>query len=273
MTTTRPAPAVQRSKIPAKSVALPVEHGAWGFLFEPLLAGVILAPSPAAFFITLFVVGAFLMRQPLKFYLGDRLARKTLPRTGLARRFVRIFGAITGVGLLGTLLFAPLPSLLPFAAAAPIVVYLISQDLARQSRELVPELLAAAALASSIAVVTLAGGIAPIQAFAFWSLMVARLIPSVLYVRSRLRLEKGKHYNPLASTVTHIVAVGLVAALYTYGLSSILTIWFSVFLAGRAIYGLSGFEPSRTAKKLGVLEVVYGVIYALTLVIGYYTGI
>ena len=273
MTTTRPAPAVQRSKIPAKSVALPVEHGAWGFLFEPLLAGVILAPSPAALFISIFVVGAFLMRQPLKFYLGDRLARKTLPRTGLARRFVIIFGAITGVGLLGTLLFAPLTSLLPFVAAAPIVAYLISQDLARQSREMVPELLAAGALASSIAVVTLAGGFAPIQAFAFWSLMVARLIPSVLYVRSRLRLEKGKPYSTLASTATHIAAIALAASLYSYGLGSLLTIVFSAFLAGRAIYGLSGRETSKTAKKLGVLEVVYGVIYALTLVTGHYTGI
>lgn len=33
------------AKVPPRPIALPVEHGAWGFLFEPLAAGLILAPA------------------------------------------------------------------------------------------------------------------------------------------------------------------------------------------------------------------------------------
>src|SRR5215813_9262916 len=91
----------RKVKVPAKSIALPVEHGAWGFLFEPLIAGLILAPSVAAPFITLFAVGTFLTRQPLKFALGDWLQKRRLPRTDVARRFVAVFGGITAVGLVG----------------------------------------------------------------------------------------------------------------------------------------------------------------------------
>src|SRR5215510_1395575 len=118
----------RKVKVPAGRSTLPVEHGAWGFLFEPLIAGLILAPSVAAPFITLLAVGAFLTRQPLKFALGDWLQKRRLPRTDVARRFVVIFGSIAAVGLLGSFLLAPLYSLVPFVLVAPIVVYLIIQD-------------------------------------------------------------------------------------------------------------------------------------------------
>src|SRR5215470_1089516 len=97
----------RKAKVPARSIALPVEHGAWGFLFEPLVAGLILAPSVAGPFITLLAVGAFLTRQPLKFALGDWLQKRRLPRTEVARRFVFIFGSIAAVGLLGSIFLAP----------------------------------------------------------------------------------------------------------------------------------------------------------------------
>lgn len=263
----------KRSAIPAKSVALPVEHGAWGFLFEPLLAGLILAPSLAAPFIALFVVGSFLSRQPLKFYLGDRLSKKNLPRTALARRFVVIFGAIAIAGFIGTLLLTPVNNLFPFAVAAPIVVYLIAQDIARQTRELLPEVLAAMALASSITVVALAGGFELTFALSLWALMAVRLIPSVFYVRSRLRLQKSKPFDRVMPIGSHFAATAVVAALYFASHASVMTLLMSAFLAARAAYGLSGSAPAMSAKAIGVREVIYGVIYALTIVIGYYLGV
>lgn len=263
----------KRSAIPARSVALPVEHGAWGFLFEPLLAGLILAPSAAAPFISLFVVGSFLSRQPLKFYLGDLLSEKSLPRTNLARRFVFIFGAIALLGLVGAISLTSLNNLLPFAVAAPIVIYLITQDIARQTRELLPEILAALALASSITVVALAGGFDTPFALSLWLLMVARLIPSVLYVRSRLRLQKAKSFQVFGPLASHVVATLVVFALHSIGNASILTMTMSAFLAARAVHGLSGSAPSMSAKAIGIREVIYGTLYALTVVIGYYVGL
>lgn len=252
---------------------MPIEHGAWGFLFEPLAAGLIIAPSVAAPFITLMIVGAFLMRQPLKFLLGDWLQKRRLPRTAIARRLVLIFGGIAAVGLLGSLVFSPPLSLIPFALIAPLVVYLIIQDAARQTRQLRPELIAAFALASSITVLALADGFDYRVALALWALMLARLIPSVLYVRSRLRLEKGKEFSLVGPVAAHVAALALVAALYGFGLASILTLLMAGFLAARAVFGLSRYRQILKAKTIGVWEVIYGILYALTIVIGYYLSI
>jgi hypothetical protein len=259
-----------KRNVPIKSIALPVEHGAWGFLLEPSLAGLILAPSPAAPFILLLVVGAFLARQPLKFLLGDFLQKKRLPRTALARQLALIFGAIALAGLVGILFFAPVESFVPFVAVAPVVVYLIAQDAARKSRQLLPELLAAVALASSITAFALAGGWSYLPAFALWAIMLARLIPSVLYVRNRLRLEKGKDFSRRAPIAAHVLALPALGAFYYFGLGSVFTVVMSAFLAARAAVGLSRFRQPAKAKAIGVWEVIYGVLYALTIVFGYY---
>lgn len=249
---------------------MPVEHGAWGFLFEPALAGLIIAPSAAAPFILLLVVGAFLTRQPLKFLLGDQLQKRRLPRTGIALRFVLIFGGIAVVGLLGSVFFASPTSFIPFLIAAPITVYLIIQDIARQTRTILPEMLAAFALASSITAFALADGWKFLPAFALWAIMSARLIPSVLYVRSRLRLEKGKRFLAFVPIAAHVLALIAVSVFYFFGLSSILTISMAAFLLARAAFGLSRFRRPLKAKAVGIREVIYGVLYALTIVFGYY---
>lgn len=265
--------AKRASNIPAKSIALPVEHGAWGFLFEPLIAGVIIAPSIAAPFIPLLAIGAFLTRQPLKFFLGDWYQKRTLPRTYVARKFVLTFGGIAAFGLLGSLIFAPLHSFLPFVLASPLVIYLIIQDVARQTRHLVPELLAAAALASSVSVLALAGGFDSKFALALWAIILARLIPSILYVRNRVRMGKQKDFAVFAPIISHIAALILVIAIYYAGSASILTVIMAAFLAARAIYGLSPYQQKLSAKVIGIWEVVYGIIYALSIGIGYYIGI
>jgi len=261
------------SNIPAKSIALPVEHGAWGFLFEPLIAGIIIAPSIAAPFIPMLAIGAFLTRQPLKFFLGDWHQKRTLPRTRIARKFVLIFGGIAVVGLLGSLIFAPLHSFLPFLLASPLVVYLVVQDIARQTRHLVPELLAAAALASSVSVLALAGGFSSNFALALWAIILARLIPSILYVRNRVRMGKQKDFAIFAPIASHIAALILVIGIYYAGLASLLTVIMAAFLAGRAIYGLSPYRQALSAKVIGIWEVVYGIIYALSIGVGYYVGV
>jgi len=263
----------RKAKIPVKSITLPVEHGAWGFLLEPLAAGLIIAPGIGALFIAILSVGAFLIRQPLKFLVGDWRQKRSLPRTVVARRFVLIFGSIALTGLLGSLLFAPLHSLAPFVLVAPVVVYLIIQDAARQTREIVPELLAAVALASTITVLALAAGFAYLFAFSLWAIILARLIPSVLYVRSRLRLEKGKAFSRSAPIAAHAVALISVASLCYFDVASILTALMAALLTVRAVFGLSHYRETLKARVIGIWEVIYGVSYASSIAIGYYLDV
>src|SRR6185503_20732501 len=138
-----------KSRIPASSVALPVEHGAWGFLFEPLLAGLLIAPSLAGAALSVFIIGSFLCRGPLKFVLGDALNRKKLPRTAVARRWLTYFAIIAAVGFVASIAVANMIAFIPAVLSAPIAVYLVFQDASRKSRESVPEPLASDSLSLS----------------------------------------------------------------------------------------------------------------------------
>ena len=266
------SPVKQRSGIPLKTIALPIEHGSWGFVFEPIAAGLLLAPSLAGLFITVLVIGGFLTRQPLKFALADWQQGRRLPRTKIAKRFVLIFGAIAGFGFMGSLLVAPPHSFVSFVVVAPLVVYLILQDAARQTRNLLPEILAAIALSSSLPAMTLAAGWSLPGAIALWAIMLARLIPSIIYVRNRLRLEKRKEFSRVSSFTSHVAAVLVVGALAYSGLSPLLVVLVMFFLLGRAAFGMSRFRRVASAKTIGIYEVIYGVVTVLALVVGYHFG-
>jgi hypothetical protein len=252
---------------------LPVEHGAWGFLFEPALAGLIVAPSLAAPFVLMLFVAAFLARQPLKFLIADILQGRRLPRTGVALQFALIYVAIAIFGLTGMVLTAPPFAFIPLAAAAPLVVYLIVRDVSRQSRDLLPEMTAAFALASSISVFALAAGWDYAVAFVLWTIMLARLVPSVLYVRSRLRLAKGKEYSIAAPLGAHAVALLIVLAFYLTNAGSLLTVLMAALLLGRCACGLSRYRKILKAKIIGIWEVGYGFLFALSIVLGHYLNI
>jgi hypothetical protein len=242
-------------------------------LFEPLLAGLLIAPTLGGGFLSILIVGAFLCRQPLKFVVGDIRAGKRLPRTAVATRWLFYFGAVAAVGFIGSIFTADAVAFIPLVLSAPIAVYLILQDASRKSRETLPELLAATILSTSIASLALSAGQSSVIAVSLWFVMTARLIPSVLYVRNRLRIEKKKDYSTVWPVATHAAALALLAGLYFYGLGSVLTVAVAGFLLVRSVTGLSSSRRKLTAKQLGVREVVYGIAYALSVVIGWYLGV
>jgi hypothetical protein len=260
-------------KINTKAIALPIEHGSWGFVFEPLTAGLLIAFTPSALWISLMVVGAFLTRQPLKVLLNDWQAKRNLPQTAVARKFVLIYGAIFTFGLLGSLFFVPQAAFLPFLLVLPLAAYQIYCDASRKSRQLLPELTGAVAVSSSVAVIALAANWSFPAAVALWAIFVARLIPSILYVRNRLLLEKGKKFSRGLPVVSHVAAFAMVSALAFYGLSPMLTVLMFAVLQARAVIGLSPYRRKVKAMRIGVWEVVYGTLTALSVVIGYYLGI
>lgn len=259
-----------KRNVPAKSIALPVEHGAWGFLFEPLVAGLILAPSFAAPFVALLFVGAFLARQPLRFLLADWQQGRNLPRTRLALRFALIYSAIAVSGLIGAVIFAPAESFLPLVILAPLTFYLVSRDVARQTRQLLPELIAAVVLSSSVAVLALAAHWSLAASLAIWAVLIARLIPSIVFVRTRLRQLKGKEASPAIAIGVHYLALFAVSALAYFGLVPVLAILVMTVLLLRAIYGVSPFSPKNTAKEIGLREIAYGVFTLIGVLTGFF---
>ncbi len=256
-----------------RQLALPTEHGSWGFLLEPLVAGMAIAFSPAAPWIALMVIGAFLMRRPLQIFVADRLARRLLPQTEAALKFALGFLVIFLAGLAGSLVFAERSSLIPFVLVLPLAAYQIYCDVSRQSRELLAEMTGAVAMSSSAAAIALAGGLPWQNAAAIWFLFIARLIPSIFYVRNRLRLEKGKDFSILIPAAAHLAGFAGVAGLVSAGFLPFLTVPAFMILFARSTVGLSRFRTKMKAMKIGVWEVIYGTLAVFSLIIGYHAGI
>ncbi|MCA9913783.1 MAG: YwiC-like family protein, partial [Anaerolineae bacterium] len=77
-----------------RPIALPTEHGGWAFLYEPILLGLLLAPSVAGFLLSISGVFVFLLHQPLKLAMKDRIRGRRFPRTNWAERFVLGYGTV-----------------------------------------------------------------------------------------------------------------------------------------------------------------------------------
>lgn len=260
---------IKRPPVRVKAIALPTEHGSWGLVFEPLVAATAVAASIGSVWIILMVTGAFLARQPLKVLLNDWLSKRRLPQTEVAFKFTLFYGAIAAVGLAGSLYLIESRAFLPFAAMIPFAAYQIYCDAQRKSRDLLPELTGALAISSSAAVVALAAGWSMANALALWTIFAARLIPSILYVRARLRLEKGKEFSMSAVVVSNVAAFVAVAALAYNALIPALPVGIFAVLTFRAVIGISPYRRKIKAMRIGVWEVIYGVLTVLAIILGY----
>jgi len=257
-----------------RAIALPREHGAWGFLFEPLVAAVAVAPSVGAVAICLVYIGAFLVRQPLRIFISDLKGQRKLPQTAHAFRFICFYGSFITFGLLGSMATGSIRHFSPMLLVLPLVVYQVYCDISHKSRELIPELTGSVAITSSAAVIALTAGWEASSAAALWGVLICRLIPSILYVRNRLRLEKGKHYSRSWVGISNLAAIVVVGGLAQYGLASGITVVVFVILLTRAMFGLSSYRQKRVkAMVIGLWEVFYGLLTVLSIILGYYLSI
>lgn len=255
-----------------RAVALPAEHGGWGFLLEPLVLGLLVAPSTAGASLSLGIFGLYLLRHPLKLALADRRRGRRFARTAAAERFALAYAAIGLAGLGGAAALAGPLALLPLALAAPMALILLGFDAANRARDLLPELAAPAALAASAASIALAGGWALPSALALWAILAARAIPSVLYVRARLRLEYGRPAAIGPALLAQVGGLVAVILLCLGGLAPWLAAAALIMLLARAALGLSRWRRSVPAKVIGFREMAYGGLTALAAAAGYALG-
>ncbi|NDJ76380.1 MAG: YwiC-like family protein [Chloroflexi bacterium] len=255
-----------------KSVVIPPEHGAWGFLLEPVVLGLGIAPSWAGLFMALGVVGAFLTRHPLKIALLDRTRGKRYARTRLAERFALVYGAVALAGFVPAVVLVGLAPFAPFGLALPLVVILFASFRSNRWRSLLPELAGASAMAATAASIALAGSEGWNAALASWAVLLARNIPSIMYIRARLRLEKGQpHSAPLVLGINGIAVAGIFG-LVVAGYAPLLAVAAMALLFVRAAAGLSPYRRQVQTKTLGFLEIGYGLLVVTLTIVGYTLG-
>ncbi len=247
---------------------VPAEHGGWAFLAEPIVLGLLVACSTAGLLLAAAAVSAFLARQPLRLFLSDRRRSRRYARTVVAERAFAACAVTGALALAGAVLLARGPALLALGLAAPLAASALALDLARRSRELAAELAAALALAAVAPAIALAGGRAVGPALGLWLILAARIVPSVLYVRARLRMERGEPAAIAPALVAHAVALAGALSLASRGLMPWLGAGAIALLGLRAVYGLSRLRPWLTTRQLGVSEVVFGALAVLAIAAG-----
>lgn len=254
-----------------KSVALPVEHGGWGMLAEPILLGLLVAPSWAGLGIGVAAVFAFLARHPLKIALGDLSLGRRTARTAPASRFALGYAAVALVALVPASDGAS-GWWLPLAAAAPLGLVQLVHDVRNRGRHLLPELVGGIALGSVAAAEVRAAGWSLTAAFVAWAVMALKAVAAILYVRARLRCDRGLEFGRAAVLVIHALGAAGALALAAQGRVPWLAAAAFAVLLARAAHGLSRFHRRVRPQAVGFLELAYGLGFVLATAAGYLIG-
>ncbi|UCC52059.1 MAG: YwiC-like family protein [Anaerolineaceae bacterium] len=268
ITTKKAGPDKSGSRL--KRVALPASYGSWSLVSEPILLGIMVAPSWGGLLLALAGFLTFLLNQPLKIILADRQRGRQYARTRLAFRVAAIYILLAAICFAMVIWLLGLEPFLPLIVAVPLLIVFTVYD-NRPGRSWQAELSAPTGFSAISASIALAAGWDLPLAFALWAVMIGRSVPAVLYVRARLRLAKGKPAASGPAIGAHILA--LLAALLLVWLS--LVPWTAVLvfliLLVRAIVGLSRYRREFAPMTLGWIETGIGLMSVLFLAAGYWT--
>ncbi|GAB4571165.1 MAG: hypothetical protein Kow0077_07140 [Anaerolineae bacterium] len=265
--------ATAQRRTTTRSVALPAEHGGWGFLLEPLLLGLLLAPSWAGLAIAFATVSLFLARQPLKVLILDYRRKRRFNRTAAAERFSALYlmlalaGAVCAFWLAGAQVFLPALVALPFAAI------MLFYDAQSNSRHWLPELSGPVALSASASMIAHAGGWALLPALGLMLLLATRALPSIVYVRARLRIAKNKPASRHLAVGAHLVGALFALIFALSGQWPWLTAGMHLILIGRMFYSLYVQRPDIPAKVIGFQELGLGILMVVLTALGFHLNL
>lgn len=255
----------ERSNGP-RELLLPKEHGSWSLAFEPVALGLLLAPSLAGGALALAAAAGFFARRPLK------LASTALadnPRRQPARRWAAVLMLGASLALAGAAALGTVGALWPLALAAPCGFLFLWFDLRQAMREAEAELAGSVAFALlPAAFATLAGWPVP-AALALAVVMLARSVPTVLTIRTWLRLGKGRPANAFLPLATAGIAFAAVAGLAQADLLPVAAVALSAVLWLRTGWLVTAMRPAWTARRVGMMEALLGVAQLVILFLAF----
>ncbi len=232
-----------------RPLALPVEHGGWGFVIEPVVLALLVVPSWTGLMIGIAVVAAFLARHPLRLAAGDWMRRRRYPRTTVCERLALAYGTAAIAAMTIAFAFTDARILIPFAIAAPLGLAQFALDVRNRGHAIAPEIAGAVAAGATAAAIALAGGRSMTLASILWLLTILRSVPAIVFVRAAL----GKSRRSIA-IVLHVAAVVIAIVLWQQHLAPIAAIIAMTLLLGRALLTKHAVPP----RTIGMRELAFG---------------
>ncbi|MGE3444495.1 MAG: YwiC-like family protein [Acidimicrobiia bacterium] len=253
-----------------KAVALPSEHGGWGLTLEPVLLGLLVAPSWAGLALGLAAFAAFLVRTPLKLAAVDIRRHRWLDRSRLALEIAAVEAVLLAGFALVAFVRAGARPFVPFLIAVPLFAVELLYDVRSRSRRLIPELCGAAGITVVAAAIVIAAGRSRRLAAALALVLVARAIGSIPFVR--VQIQRLRHGAAATTGADAAQAASLAVAAA------------AVFVDHRALLGVIGTvgltmvqalgmrRPPVKAKTLGLRQMAFGFSLVVLTVLGVWMG-
>jgi hypothetical protein len=255
------AGATSARRLRIRSIALPTEHGGWGFTLEPILLGLLVAPSASAWEISAAALGIFLARRPVKILSTDLVRRRWLPRSTVALIFSVVYGGFALAGAVGALFTTDGPFWIPVLVAIPFALVALRADAHSKNRALVAELSGSIAMGATVAAITIAGGWDLAPAFGLWLILAARDVGAIVLVRGQIRRLRAK---PVQARNIYIVQLASIAAVAIAAAVGIVP-WLGVMAIG--VVGLVAVislnRPPVQAKVIGWTQMGVGLTVVL----------
>lgn len=246
------------ARISFHSVLWPKEHGSWSLALEPIVLGLLIAPSWSGAWFGLAAFAVFLARRPLRAGVAEtKPDRRTAAWQALA--------ACAAVAFCAAVIAFRSARAETFGWLMPSVVggaVFLAFDLRRDGREQIAEVAGAFAFACLTAVLVSLGNRPGVVAAAAGAVMLARSVPTVLVVREFLRERKSRSASSPLALFLALAAAAVVAALHRRGEAPLVAVGLGGLLAARAAV-LFFARPAVRASTLGMFEVVLGIVFVV----------
>jgi hypothetical protein len=247
-----------------RAVAMPAEHGGWGLTLEPVLLGLLVAPSWAGASIGAAAFLAFLARTPAKLVAVDKRRDRWLARSRLA---FLVAGA--ELLLIAALVAAATWSAVAVVAAGvalPLVAVEWSFDIRSRGRRLLPELCGAVGIGASAAAIIIVDGGAATLAIGCWLVLAARSLGAIPFVRSQIVQARRGVLDTRSSDLAQVAAVGLATTAAVLDRAVLLGALGVAALAGLQLWWVRRAPPA--VKVLGMRQMALGLSLVVVTALG-----
>lgn len=254
-----------------RAVAIPSEHGGWGFTLEPVMLGLLVAPGWAGLGLGVAALMAFLVRHPLRLWITDLRRGRRYHRTVLAGRVAAGYGGLGLLGLALAIVGASGPFWWPLILAAPLAAFQMYYDARNMGRSLLPETSGAVAMGSVAAGIALAGGTAGGTAAGLWLVLAMRAGAALVYARAQVMRARGARVHIAPVFAAEGLAVAVLAAAAAWGLSP----WLSALGMGLLLVysAVTLARPPVPARVVGWSQIAFGLLMVLLTAAGVRTGL
>jgi len=203
---------------------------------------------------------------------GDWRLHRRSARTILAERFAILYFVIATLGIGVAVKTAGVSFVVPLLLAAPIAIIQLFHDSLGRSRALLAELAGSISIGAVATAIAIAGNWPRPAAYGLWAILAARTVPTILYLRARLRILHRRPASSRGVIIAHVLAIVMVIGLARASVVPFLAVAALVILLLRAVIGFSGFDKRVTAKKLGLRELGFGAMTVFAVVLGHAVG-